>query len=743
MKNRILLLSSIIVSGAVFAQSPNKNLSKSNLGVTHMHAPLMETSYRLGVEESPSWTSKIYNDELGFVIMSEDFAGGITNGWTNTSLSSGQERWQYRGTSTTPNNTVGSQGAYASGTGPIESTTAANGFVIMDSDWWDNGGVANGNGQQSSANHQAALTSPQIDCSLYPQVLLTFESHLRNYQSFFYVVVTNDGFATQDTVWNGEDYYSVNEISPDVQFIKIHVSSVLGGQPAGQVRFLYASNTAANLPGYYYWQLDDIALTTPPDHDLSIGDVFFDGWGPFLSDYQFNNYYSQIPVRQASADTIVFGAAIANLGSTAQTNATMKATVTGAMNFSSQVTPFTFPAISYDSANVENGFSATAIGNYDVSFEVSADSTDDFPDDNIIEESFAVSERLYSRNDDVVSSGVYWGTGNYAIYTRFDVFTVDTISGVSLNLYYSSTNTNFQTAAGSVAEVGVYPVTGYDASGNIVVDFENPLNDGANVAQTYYTVVEGDQNTTVMVHFDNPVGIPAGVTEVIAGYAVSAGTIRTSTSAANPGFGNVWVDTQNSGTIAGWTNTTNPMINIETWTASLCTSTTIVIAVDADCDNVNSTATLTPIVTTTGSSNDFTYEWSTAETDNEIVVDAEGSYSITVTDGNFCTANYDFNITNTDINCNLSVGDIDASSFGFNVIPNPNNGTFNLVFNAEQNQEIEILVQSVKGEIVYQNNGSVSNGQMMDINLSGVASGVYMVKVIGANSASVERIVIQ
>ena len=97
---------------------------------------------------------------------------------------------------------------------------------------------------------------------------------------------------------------------------------------------------------------------------------FFDGWGPFLSDYQFNNYYSQIPVRQASADTIVFGAAIANLGSTAQTNATMKATVTGAMNFSSQVTPFTFPAISYDSANVENGFSATAIGNYDVSFEV-------------------------------------------------------------------------------------------------------------------------------------------------------------------------------------------------------------------------------------------------------------------------------------------------------------------------------------------------------------------------------------
>ena len=157
---------------------------------------------------------------------------------------------------------------------PIESTTAANGFVIMDSDWWDNGGVANGNGQQSSANHQAALTSPQIDCSLYPQVLLTFESHLRNYQSFFYVVVTNDGFATQDTVWNGEDYYSVNEISPDVEFIKIDVSSVLGGQPAGQVRFLYASNTAANLPGYYYWQLDDIALTTPPDHDLSIGDVF-------------------------------------------------------------------------------------------------------------------------------------------------------------------------------------------------------------------------------------------------------------------------------------------------------------------------------------------------------------------------------------------------------------------------------------------------------------------------------------
>ena len=54
-------------------------------------------------------------------VWSEDFANGIPSTWTNSTAP-----WVYRGPATTPNNTVGTQGAYGNGD-PIVSPTASNG----------------------------------------------------------------------------------------------------------------------------------------------------------------------------------------------------------------------------------------------------------------------------------------------------------------------------------------------------------------------------------------------------------------------------------------------------------------------------------------------------------------------------------------------------------------------------------------------------------------------------------------
>ena len=93
---------------------------------------------------------------------------------------------------------------------------------------------------------------------------------------------------------------------------------------------------------------------------------------------------------------------------------------------------------------------------------------------------------------------------------------------------------------------------------------------------------------------------------------------------SSAGYGNIWVSTD-AQTIVGYTSTTNPMINVEMWSSSLCANTTIVISIDADCDAGNYEATLSPNVTSTGS-NDFVFDWSTGESDvDEIIVDAEGA----------------------------------------------------------------------------------------------------------------------
>src|SRR5690606_7418462 len=66
-------------------------------------------------------------------LYSFDFSNGLPAGWSNSGNSAGA-LWEYRGPNTTPNNTTGSRGAYTTNQ-TIQSETAANGFMIFDSDW--------------------------------------------------------------------------------------------------------------------------------------------------------------------------------------------------------------------------------------------------------------------------------------------------------------------------------------------------------------------------------------------------------------------------------------------------------------------------------------------------------------------------------------------------------------------------------------------------------------------------------
>ncbi|MDP4844078.1 MAG: T9SS type A sorting domain-containing protein [Salibacteraceae bacterium] len=728
MKYRFLLLSSLLASASVFAQSQYTQKVKAT---AESSKQLEVAGAAISTSEGASYTSKILSEDLGPVLMYQGFDAGLPIDWTSTAINNAV--WEYRGPSTTPASTVGSRGAYAGGGAPIASTSTADGFFIFDSDWWDNGGSPTGTGQQSPP-HRGTLTSGVIDCSAEPNVLLTFETYLRNYQSFYWVIVSNDGFTTQDTVWNGADDYAINEASPADLFVKLNISATAGNSATAQVRFVFQSDPAGTLPGYYFWMIDDVTVSGAADFDLELEEVFFQGLTGSDEDFQYTNFYTQIPAKQMAATSLNFGGAIRSNSAAGSSNAKLNVAVSGAETFSSSSAPVTYSTFGApDSVVVADSYVPATIGSYTVDFEVNADSADDFAVDNVNSKTFGVSEKTYAWGTSTIDDAVSWGGGTQSMYVRYDVYDAnDSISAVEFGIWSSST---FASSDGSIVLVGVWPVTGGTLAGTGTVDFNNPI------AQKYVTLSDPDDfNVVKKVNFDAPAGFPAGVTEVVAGYTYQSGAIRTANSDVPFSPLNAYVDTDSDGQIDGWVDMV-PVINMVTYSSTVCQNTTVVVDAGVDCDLTNYTATIDAFAV--GGQGAYTWGWSSGASTEDITVSDEGTYVATATDENFCVGTATFEITNASFNCNLSVNELAGETFNFTVQPNPSNGIFNLAFEALASERVNVQIQSIKGDVVYNNAINISNGTMTSLDLTSLSNGVYIMKVSGSANTVTERIIIQ
>ena len=141
---------------AAMAQKPysqaHLNTLKSAQHVTQINAntPTPETAVE---RAGPLW--------------SEDFNGGVPAGWNIVTTGNPAVEWKYT--------TVGHTGDYP--TAALESTTAANGWMIVDSD---------ADNFSGGPNEDTKLASPMIDNSGSPfpaNVMLGFEQMMREWQS--------------------------------------------------------------------------------------------------------------------------------------------------------------------------------------------------------------------------------------------------------------------------------------------------------------------------------------------------------------------------------------------------------------------------------------------------------------------------------------------------------------------------------------------------------------------------------
>lgn len=343
---------------------------------------------------SLSGFSQVYGDPIVFW----DFAEGIPEDWVNES-DTGISLWEYRGPNTEPDNTVCGRGSCGAGSEPPASISLDNGFVLFDSNYWDDDqgpcGPGLGSGQDP-APHLATLSTGSIDLSQESAVVLTWQQQFKHFQTSTSVQVSvNQGDWT--TV-----HTNAGPFSPNVQWVSVNISSLAANQSDVRIRFRFSGT-------YYWWCIDDVYLYIPNNNDILLTEmkytdfVLFGGGETGLE----NMEYDAIP--SAIREPFDISAKFVNVGALTQTGVTLFVDITNEQ----QQTVY---AVSTGNVSINPGQQLTLslspytppsqTGKYTINYNVEQNEADEAPDDNIGQKDFRITNYLYAR-DEGVSEGPY------------------------------------------------------------------------------------------------------------------------------------------------------------------------------------------------------------------------------------------------------------------------------------------------------------------------------------------------
>lgn len=133
------------------------------------------------------------------------------------------------------------------------------------------------------------------------------------------------------------------------------------------------------------------------------------------------------------------------------------------------------------------------------------------------------------------------------------------------------------------------------------------------------------------------------------------------------------------------------------------------------------------------------YIWSTGETTQSIDVTQPGTYVLSATDANGCQQ-----VVETEVTLFSSVANLNAFEQSLNIYPNPNTGSFSINFVLAQNQNITVDMINLQGQVVNsQNVNATAGSNSLPVNVSGVANGIYFVKIQTVDGAITRRVSVQ
>ena len=411
---------------------------------------------------NPAQLAAFYGAETP--VWSQDFANGIPTTWLNYGTAAGSSdpdaKWEYRGTSTTPSNTVGSRGAYMSAQTPIASATASNGFVVFDSDFLDNAGVAGnfGNGI-AAAPHLAELTTDMIDLSNYSVVDLLFTQYYRRFAGAggsqavpaTYIDFSTDGGTTFPYSVTLNSGVAVNSSTATNDVVVVQAGAYVGGQDSVKVRFRFDGD-------YYFWCVDDISIVNTPPNRMA----FTDWQGAPAQDIIYGpsaSGSSKMGIMTAKQSRgVTFDCNAINSGTNTQTNVKLQMKIYNGGSLVQTVNSSTVSSLAAgDTANYNDlntystAWTPTANGSYEVVYGLLSDSVSVYSDTTMLYVNDSLLSMDFNSWDNSIgasTNATQWGDGAQ-MCNRHDLVDDEMLLGAKV--YLSSL-----TMSGAILELAVY-----------------------------------------------------------------------------------------------------------------------------------------------------------------------------------------------------------------------------------------------------------------------------------------------
>ena len=310
----------------------------------------------------------------------------------------------------------------------MNSTTSANGLLIVDSDLFGEEANYDANWVE---NCWFSTVTP-VNCADHPYVSISLETRYRCWdnggsddsekclieisrdgvnwpaidswdEESGTVVYGTDTVASRKEVFPG---YGTSDATDNPSLLEFDITEAAGGQETVYVRFRWSGTWG------YSWEIDDIKLYDTPENDTRIDNYLS------YTDYERSGYYeygawaqSQIPADLTAA------AKVYNVGYSDQLNVHLDVTAAGTTNSSDGIT------LTYASADTLGvPYATSGLGMVEVEYMLIADQVDENPENNTAMQSFEVTDLSWGRDDGTpTAASPTDGTVDYIALSLFDI----------------------------------------------------------------------------------------------------------------------------------------------------------------------------------------------------------------------------------------------------------------------------------------------------------------------------------
>jgi hypothetical protein len=490
----------------------------------HTKVPLPENSAekedtRNDLDES-FYAKKAYNNKaFGDTLYYQDFANGLPTGWTIVNNNPNNFLWEW--------NTVYRQGAFSGTRTEIKSTTAANGFMSLPSDFYNTPTPPTGRVAMDTY-----FESDTISIAPKSSVWVSYQQYVRyccNASNRLVLQVSTDNFITF-TEFDAIDGLPVNTSNTSNAVGGttniINISTAVANAPQFKIRFLAVHS------GRYFWMIDDFAVIEGVENDMELRSPYLE----FNFDYAYNPFYGQIPFDWFTP--LPLSAFVYNNGSNDLTGARIEADIThtASLNsgpgvglvYSTSSTPLPLQSgVTRDTADyvVTNNprFVPTILGDFRVDIIATSDSIDGNLGNENYSQTFTTSDTIFARDDDGYAGGTGPGsyvrsgqTGGTAVGDRFGtMYIVESRTGnggttkIPTSITFAVSDDPANIGVEIVPKIWSYNEDSlFTATGSIAAAFA-----GGEVASAFipYTILPTDTNSLLTLPLDNGTAVFNGL----------------------------------------------------------------------------------------------------------------------------------------------------------------------------------------------------------------------------------------